>query len=347
VLDLAGAYRVPQPGDRQISAEFLRAVVRELTRQAHVSSEFGDVEQAPGGLLLRALPGVELVWARLTAEASGAYAWKELSRTGLNAWADKTGGRSGTTTSSAARDVNGTTGLPVGATTGAVVRLVKGWGEASTASAVAGTVNQEWLFDHNYNPAAAAAGISLRETSVNSIGVGTLYAGVSELRCDYGETFQDSAGNARVGYSGRLLAFDTAAGDSAFSVPSGGYVTPTAVTFATSMSPTPWATADQAPSVGNSYFSPSREGWYLLTASAVWEANATGYRFLAIGNVSNVPLGATASLVVPPSGGVECFQNVAAVVYLASGTDAYLLAAQTSGAARNIYRAYFTGQRLG
>jgi hypothetical protein len=319
--------------DRSISASEMNRALAELRR----SLQF--IPQPPlwvldtvSGFHIGIDRSREPFWAEITS-GTNPYAWKEKNPLTSGGWEDTVRGRTGTTTFRPAYEQNDVTTIAAGT----IVRLYPTFKNNSS------TREQEYSFR---DPGPPAAGISLRETSVNAPGSGTLYSGVSELRCDYGETFQDSAGNARVGYSGRLLAFDTAAGDSAFSVASAGYATPTAVTFTTSMSPTPWATADQAPAVGNNYFSPSREGWYLLTASVVWEANATGYRFLAIGNVSNVPLNGTASLVVPPSG-VECFQNVAAVVYLASGTDAYLLVAQTSGAARNIYRAYFTGQRLG
>jgi hypothetical protein len=320
--------------DRPLSVGEFNRAMEELERSLNLTTD-GRVKvvDGPGGRHLSLDRSGEPFWAEITS-GTNPYAWKEKNPLTSGGWEDTVRGRTGTTTFRPAYERNDKADVPAGA----VARLYPTFKNNTS------TREQEYTF--TYDRAAAAAGISLRETSVNNIGVGTLYTGVSELRCDYGETFQDSAGNARVGYSGRLLAFDTSAGDSAFSVPSAGFVTPTAVTFTTSMSPTPWATADQSPSVGNNYFSPSREGWYLLTASVTWSSNAAGYRFLAIGDVSNVPFNATASLAPAPSG-VSCYQNVAAVVYLASGQDAYLLVAQTSGAALNVSRAYFSGTRLG
>ncbi len=50
--------------------------------------------------------------AKITSNSSTAHAWTEVVSTGAGTWADKTGGRSGTTSVNPAYEINGRKGLP-------------------------------------------------------------------------------------------------------------------------------------------------------------------------------------------------------------------------------------------
>ena len=145
-------------GAKKLSAALLNQIVRELMERGVWSVDGADfAEGVTGRTLSIPAPEVEL-WAMLTGEGSddgssasggnaGDYAWQEVERRSKEVWTVVPSGRSGTEERDPARDINGTTGIPVGT----IVRLSKGHASFVNVTGTlnpVGTLNQEWIFDH-------------------------------------------------------------------------------------------------------------------------------------------------------------------------------------------------------
>ena len=129
-----------KPGDRQISAELINRIVREVIRVGgfDVDGEGFEVDHTAGVARLSTPPQPRGFWAKLTSESSGKYAWTEQERTAADTFANKSNGRSGTTSSSPAVGSNAATGIAANT----FVYLTPGRTVISGS-----TYSQEWVFD--------------------------------------------------------------------------------------------------------------------------------------------------------------------------------------------------------
>lgn len=147
-----------RPGDRQVSAELLNQLIRRVRRLEALSAEGGILLDNTGPNPRLGLPAVRPgFWAKLTGESSGAYSWKQQRRSASGTFSDLANGRSGTTSSNSARDVNGTTGIA----SGTFVWLTEGFPTVSGS-----TLNQEWVFEHK--PASGGGGGTLTHHAVRA-----------------------------------------------------------------------------------------------------------------------------------------------------------------------------------
>lgn len=127
-------FRTVRPGDILSAADENRQR-EELTRLGSITgSGWVEIDESGAGLSIR-LDVPRNIFIELTAESAGAYAWKEKVRASAGTWVDRTGGLTGTTTSTPARDVNGTTDIPAG-------RIVRAWPAHPYGN------SDEFLFDY-------------------------------------------------------------------------------------------------------------------------------------------------------------------------------------------------------
>lgn len=168
------------PGEPAISARDLNAVLRELTRLREMDVEGGDIIANAGSMTVRIPAAAQMIYAELTSESSGYYAWTQQTRTADRTWDDTTGGLEGTIALNAARDINGATGIPAGT----IVQMVQGYLGLNDTD-----IDQEWLFDGSGMNAAAVDIVKV--TSLTP--TGSYYPCKVESWSDEGAAWSDGA----------------------------------------------------------------------------------------------------------------------------------------------------------